>query len=86
MNFPTRRGHPLKSIWILGGSLLLLPGCARHQDAVPGSPEESLQSMQVHPDFRVELFASEPEVVDPVEMAFDARGRLFVAEMGANLQ
>jgi putative membrane-bound dehydrogenase-like protein len=37
--------------------------------------------MQVHPDFRVELFASEPDVVDPVEMAFDARGRIFVAEM-----
>ena len=37
--------------------------------------------MQIHPDFRVELFASEPDVLDPVEMAFDARGRVFVAEM-----
>ena len=81
MNLPTRGGHPLKSIWILGVFLLLLPGCARHQDAAPRSPRESLQSMQVHPDFRVELFASEPEVVDPVEMAFDAQGRIFVAEM-----
>ena len=81
MILPTRGGRPLTSIWILGASLLLLPGCSRHQDAAPRSPQESLQSMQIHPDFRVELFASEPEVVDPVEMAFDARGRIFVAEM-----
>lgn len=81
MELPTCRGHPLKLTWILGASLLLLPGCSRHQDAAPRSPRESLQSMQVHPDFRVELFASEPDVVDPVEMAFDARGRIFVAEM-----
>ena len=81
MILPTRGGRPLTSIWILGASLLLLPGCSRHQDAAPRSPQESLQSMQIHPDFRVEIFASEPEVVDPVEMAFDARGRIFVAEM-----
>lgn len=81
MGFPTVEGRLLKPLWILGASLLLLPGCSRHQDAAPRSPRESLQSMQVHPDFRVELFASEPEVVDPVEMAFDARGRIFVAEM-----
>jgi putative membrane-bound dehydrogenase-like protein len=29
----------------------------------------------------IELVASEPEVVDPVAMAFDEKGRLFVAEM-----
>lgn len=81
MRFPTRGRLPLTSIWLLGAFLLLLPGCSRHQDAAPRSPQESLQSMQIHPDFRVELFASEPEVVDPVEMAFDARGRIFVAEM-----
>lgn len=81
MILPTRGGRPLASIWILAASLLILPGCARHQDAAPRSPRESLQSMQVHPDFRVELFASEPDVVDPVEMAFDGRGRIFVAEM-----
>lgn len=82
MTLPTRGGRPLRSIWLPGMLLLLLPGCGRHQDAAPRSPEESLQSMQIHPDFRVEMFASEPEVVDPVEMAFDARGRIFVAERG----
>ena len=81
MHSPTRKRRPLKSLWVLGASLLLLPGCSRHQDAAPRSPQESLQSMQIHPDFRVELFASEPDVLDPVEMAFDGRGRVFVAEM-----
>ncbi|MDE2758453.1 MAG: c-type cytochrome [Acidobacteriota bacterium] len=81
MNISTCGGRPLRSIWLPGVFLLLLPACARHQDAAPRSPQESLQSMRIHPGFRVELFASEPDVVDPVEMAFDARGRLFVAEM-----
>lgn len=81
MHLPTRGGRPLRSIWLLGVSLLFLPGCSRHQDAAPRSPRESLKSMQIHPDFRVELFASEPDVMDPVEMAFDAQGRIFVAEM-----
>ncbi len=81
MNLPSRGGHPLTSIWILGVFLLLLPGCSRHQDAAPRSPRESLQSMQVHPDFRVELFASEPDVVDPVEMAYPVRTRFQVLDL-----
>ena len=31
--------------------------------------------------FRAELVACEPQVVDPVAMAFDEQGRLYVAEM-----
>ena len=33
------------------------------------------------PGFKVELVASEPDVIDPVAMAFDEKGRLFVCEM-----
>jgi putative membrane-bound dehydrogenase-like protein len=40
-----------------------------------------LQSIHVNPEFKVELFASEPMVYDPVDMAFDENGRIFVAEM-----
>jgi glucose/arabinose dehydrogenase len=42
----------------------------------------SLAQMTVHPGLKVELFASErefPELVNPVQMAFDTRGRLWVA-------
>ena len=47
----------------------------------PLSPKEELATFRVPKGFRVELVAGEPEVVDPVAMAFDEDGRLFVAEM-----
>lgn len=45
------------------------------------SPEDSMKAMKVQGDFHVELFASEPEVMSPVDMAFDENGKLYVAEM-----
>ncbi len=45
------------------------------------SPEEALASFQIAPGFRIELAASEPSVVDPVAMAWDEDGRLWVVEM-----
>ncbi|MDA0749624.1 MAG: ThuA domain-containing protein [Verrucomicrobia bacterium] len=47
---------------------------------LPLSPEESLQYTQVPVGFRLELFASEPDIVNPICMAWDHRGRLWVAE------
>ncbi len=47
----------------------------------PRGPAESLAGMHVAPGFHVELAAAEPLVVDPVDLAFDAHGRLLVAEM-----
>jgi putative membrane-bound dehydrogenase-like protein len=47
----------------------------------PLSPKEELATFRVPKGFRVELVASEPEVIDPVAMAFDEQGRLYVAEM-----
>jgi putative membrane-bound dehydrogenase-like protein len=47
----------------------------------PMSPEEALASFEIAEGFRIELVAAEPLVVDPVAMAFDEYGRLFVVEM-----
>ena len=47
----------------------------------PLSPEAALASFSLHPDFRISLAASEPEVTDPVSLSFAPDGRLFVAEM-----
>src|SRR5690349_1611729 len=47
----------------------------------PLSPKEELATFRVPKGFRVELVAAEPQVVDPVAMAFDEDGRIFVAEM-----
>src|SRR3977135_1503916 len=49
----------------------------------PLSPKDELATFRVIKGFKVELVASEPDVVDPVAMAFDEDGRLFVAEMRA---
>lgn len=47
----------------------------------PLSPEKALASFQIRPGFRLELAACEPEVVDPVAMAFDENSALYVVEM-----
>ncbi|MGE4601482.1 MAG: PVC-type heme-binding CxxCH protein [Planctomycetota bacterium] len=47
------------------------------------SPEQALESFQVAPGFRVELAACEPQVVDPVAIAWDEHGRLWAVELRA---
>ncbi len=44
-------------------------------------PAEALKQFETAPGVRVELVAAEPEVIDPVEVRFDERGRLWVVEM-----
>ncbi|MPR37002.1 PVC-type heme-binding CxxCH protein [Salmonirosea aquatica] len=44
------------------------------------SPTESEKLTQVLPEFKVELFAMEPDVINPIAMAWDERGRLWVVE------
>lgn len=44
-------------------------------------PEDSLKAIHLKGDFHMELFASEPEVMSPVEMVFDENGKVYVAEM-----
>ncbi len=66
----------------LFSSAIFFSGCSV-EDRSPGplSPEQALKSFQIHPDFRIEIFATEPHVIDPVELVFDEDGRAFVAEM-----
>lgn len=47
----------------------------------PREPEAARTSFHVATGFEVQLVAAEPLVVDPIAMAFDERGRLFVVEM-----
>ncbi len=52
----------------------------------PGSPqpvmsaEEAAKSFIVPEGFRVSAFAAEPDVMNPIAMAWDSRGRLWIAE------
>src|SRR5512145_1978355 len=53
------------------------------QDEPPNKPysaQEALEQMTVPDGFRVELVASEPDIVNPVAMTFDDRGRIWVTE------
>ena len=52
--------------------------------AAPKSPlsvQQSLDEFRLHPSLKIELVAAEPEVVDPVAIAFDENGRMWVVEM-----
>ena len=46
----------------------------------PLSAEDSLDYLQAPIDWRVELFAAEPEIVNPIFLSWDERGRLWVGE------
>lgn len=44
------------------------------------SPEDAVKGMALPPGFSVSIFAAEPDVQQPIGIAFDTRGRLWVAE------
>lgn len=56
----------------------LAPGPAAPDSPVPA--EQAARHFVLDEGLRIELVAAEPAVVDPVAMAFDADGRLWVAE------
>lgn len=46
----------------------------------PLSPAESQQLIQIPPGFELQLFASEPDIINPICMNWDERGRLWLVE------
>ena len=84
----------LPSVSVLSALLCLLPtghslhAADRFPDAYntekpgrePMSAEAAAKSFRLPPCFKVSVFASEPDVRQPIAMAFDPRGRLWVAE------
>lgn len=66
-----------KSLWVCLAAFSSL-----YSDPALGvDAEEALASFVLHPDFQIELVASEPVIYDPVDLEFDERGRPFVMEM-----
>lgn len=47
---------------------------------LPLSPQESQKFIQVPAGFEVKLFASEPDIINPIAMNWDEKGRLWVIE------
>ncbi|WP_161888482.1 DUF7133 domain-containing protein [Pontibacter russatus] len=54
--------------------------------STPLSPEESMRKIVLPPGFHIQLVASEPMVQEPVAMAWDGNGRLYVAEMNTYMK
>ncbi|APZ48089.1 cytochrome C [Polaribacter reichenbachii] len=50
------------------------------------SPEESLNSFYLPEGYKIELVASEPMIDEPVTLAWDGDGKLYVAEMNTYMQ
>lgn len=46
----------------------------------PLSPDQQQKTFHLPPGFEIELVASEPEIAKPMNLAFDARGRLWVTD------
>jgi len=61
--------------------LLGLWSCNQPKYPGPKTPEESIKAMKVHPDFEVQIYATEPFVKDPIAMTFDEKGNAYVVEM-----
>jgi putative membrane-bound dehydrogenase-like protein len=72
-------------LWPAGATLLAsdVPGDLQAElPRVPPVPlADAVGTLVVEPGFRMDLVAHEPLVADPVAMAFDEHGRLFVVEM-----
>ncbi len=47
---------------------------------LPLAPEESAKLIQVPAGFTLELFAAEPDIINPIDMNWDEKGRLWVIE------
>src|SRR6266481_9672643 len=58
----------------------VIPHGQRTAPGDPLSPADAIARMKVPDGFKVELVASEPDIVNPVAMTFDERGRIWITE------
>ncbi|MBM3978934.1 MAG: c-type cytochrome [Planctomycetes bacterium] len=66
-------------------ALLALLACTSLADAQPKkggplTPDEALKALKVADGFQVELFAAEPDLINPTSIDVDHKGRVWVAE------
>ena len=63
---------------------MILPGYRERKTITSGqkplSPEDSLKLAQVPVGYDISLFASEPDIVNPIHITWDHRGRAYVIE------
>jgi len=52
----------------------------RYPEGGPTAPEKASVKLEMHPDFNISLVASEPLITKPINIDWDAQGRMWVAE------
>jgi len=57
------------------------PDPAAYEESPALPPEQALETFRTVPGAEIELVASEPLIYSPVDIAWDARGRMWVVEM-----
>jgi hypothetical protein len=70
-------------LWALCAPLLAAEPFPTPYNTEKGEPmpaEEAARTMQLPPGFKCMVFAAEPDVQQPIGMAWDSKGRLWVAE------
>ena len=60
---------------------MTISSCKKKNTATALFPQGSISTFQLPEGFRIELVASEPLISDPVEVAFDEDGKMYVAQM-----
>ena len=78
----------MTAVGVMLATAVLALGSAHGEESLKGllprlaplEPREALESFRIDDGFRIELVAAEPNVVDPIALAFDERGRLYVCE------
>jgi putative membrane-bound dehydrogenase-like protein len=58
----------------------VIPHAQKTMPGPPLSPQEAIKKMTVPPGFSVELVVSEPDIVNPVAMHIDEKGRFWITE------
>src|SRR5688500_12639579 len=78
------RSLNLLCVWLTATSSVFAADVIPHaQDKPPNEPRDpqpAAKMMTVPPGFVVDVVASEPDIVNPVAMAIDERGRFWITE------
>ena len=62
--------------------VLIITSCAHNRPSpFSESAEKALSTFKLPPGFKIELVAADPLISDPVDMAIDEEGRMYVVEM-----
>src|SRR5205807_5280093 len=72
------------SVALLLLALIVSPARSQEPPVVasqdPLSPQEEIKKFSLPPGFEIQLVASEPEIIKPMNLAFDDRGRLLCTQ------